>query len=372
MPRLSVVVSQGQSANPVRRKLEEDIITGLMLESGLELIVVPHLYDLSADHTGTLALTGIGGNVVVLSWMYERGCRWTLDRLGVRGQAGVSLIQPEEEQDEEETAEAEEKPRVADDRPVPSRRIYCLDLRLKPDAALYIAEVKRIAQESSLKLMGLGLGMGMTAPPSSGAVTAEQQARFVQPTNNTALPLPGNHPTQNVPVAANSAETSLPQLTRIEADTDRRWYPVIDYSRCTNCMECIDFCLFGVYGVDGAETILVEQPDNCRKGCPACSRVCPENAIIFPQHKTPAIAGADLGATESLKIDLSRLFGAPEAGESAADAAIRERDEQLLLAGRAAVGSTIEPTLVPAASKSADGQKDKFDALLDELDRLDI
>ena len=55
----------------------------------------------------------------------------------------------------------------------------------------------------------------------------------------------------------------------------RRWYPVIDYSRCTNCMECIDFCLFGVYGIDQQETILVEQPDNCRKGCPACSRVCP-------------------------------------------------------------------------------------------------
>jgi MinD superfamily P-loop ATPase len=48
-------------------------------------------------------------------------------------------------------------------------------------------------------------------------------------------------------------------------------------------MECIDFCLFGVYGVDRGETILVEQPDNCRKGCPACSRVCPENAIM----KTP-------------------------------------------------------------------------------------
>ena len=56
-------------------------------------------------------------------------------------------------------------------------------------------------------------------------------------------------------------------------------------------MECIDFCLFGVYGIDEQETILVEQPDNCRKGCPACSRVCPENAIIFPQHKTPVIAG---------------------------------------------------------------------------------
>src|SRR5205807_682007 len=26
---------------------------------------------------------------------------------------------------------------------------------------------------------------------------------------------------------------------------NRRWYPVIDYSRCTNCLECLDFCLFG-------------------------------------------------------------------------------------------------------------------------------
>ena len=91
-----------------------------------------------------------------------------------------------------------------------------------------------------------------------------------------------------------AAQDSSPStVQRIDEDAARRWYPVIDYSRCTNCMECIDFCLFGVYGVDRVETILVEQPDNCRKGCPACSRVCPENAIIFPQHKTPAIAGSN-------------------------------------------------------------------------------
>src|SRR4029079_13015602 len=126
-------------------------------------------------------------------------------------------------------------------------------------------------------------------------------------------------------------------LVRIDESPDRRWYPVIDYSRCTNCMECIDFCLFGVYGVDRVETILGEQPDNCRKGCPACSRVCPENAIIFPQHKTPAIAGsAEVSA--GLKIYLSQLFGAPEQGASAVEVAARERDEQLLLAGRDAVG----------------------------------
>ena len=103
-------------------------------------------------------------------------------------------------------------------------------------------------------------------------------------------------------------------------------------------MECIDFCLFGVYGIDQTDTILVEQADNCRKGCPACSRVCPENAILFPQHKTPAIAGsADVFA--ALKIDLSKLFGAPEG--DAVDVAVRERDEQLMLAGREVVGDVV-------------------------------
>ncbi len=93
-----------------------------------------------------------------------------------------------------------------------------------------------------------------------------------------------------------TAPVAEPVVT-IDEHPGRRWYPVIDFSRCcTNCMECIDFCLFGVYGVDGAQTILVEQPDNCRKGCPACSRVCPSNAIMFPQHKTPAIAGASVDA----------------------------------------------------------------------------
>ena len=90
------------------------------------------------------------------------------------------------------------------------------------------------------------------------------------------------------------AEAPPPRFTpeQLLAPPGRRWYPVIDYSRCTNCMECIDFCLFGVYGVDKLDRILVESQDNCKKGCPACSRVCPEQAIIFPEYKTPAIAGA--------------------------------------------------------------------------------
>ncbi|MEX2186181.1 MAG: ferredoxin family protein, partial [Pirellulales bacterium] len=134
--------------------------------------------------------------------------------------------------------------------------------------------------------------------------------------------------------------------------------------RCTNCMECIDFCLFGVYGVDKVETILVEQPDNCRKGCPACSRVCPENAIIFPQHKTPAIAGSAEMAG-GLKIDLSLLFGGG-AGQDALTTAVSERDEQLLLVGRDAVGTGVG---IPKRQQGKPQEpKDDLDSLIDALD----
>jgi hypothetical protein len=129
-------------------------------------------------------------------------------------------------------------------------------------------------------------------------------------------------------------------------------------------MECIDFCLFGVYGVDGVDRILVEQQDNCKKGCPACSRVCPANAIMFPQHKTPEIAGAEGGEVTGLKIDLSRLFGAPSALELAA----QERDVELVADGRDAVGLTVG---IPKRQEAAGAQpRDALDDLMDGLDAL--
>jgi hypothetical protein len=155
-------------------------------------------------------------------------------------------------------------------------------------------------------------------------------------------------------------------LARFLDPTPRRWHPVIDYSRCTNCMECIDFCLFGVYGVDGGERILVDQPDNCKKGCPACSRVCPEHAILFPMHKTPEIAGAPGGELGGLKIDLSKLFGGPNAMELAA----MERDTELVRDGREAVGMTVGIPKRQAGKPS--GPKDDLDNLMDQLEELGV
>lgn len=91
------------------------------------------------------------------------------------------------------------------------------------------------------------------------------------------------------------------------------WFPVIDYERCTNCMQCLSFCLFGVYGVDGENRLQVQNNDSCKTNCPACSRVCPEAAIMFPKYRSGPINGdlvnpADLNR-EKMKIDISSLLG---------------------------------------------------------------
>ena len=72
-----------------------------------------------------------------------------------------------------------------------------------------------------------------------------------------------------------------------------RWHPVIDYSRCAGCGQCMQFCLFDVYELDKEGTVTTVNPDNCKPGCPACARICPEGAIMFPLcDKDEAIAGA--------------------------------------------------------------------------------
>ena len=367
--RISVIVSQGQSSNPSKRRLEEEIIAGLMFEPGFDVTVTPHLYDLKADSTGMLAFKGISGDMIVCSWMFERAAHWILDRNHIAGHVGTTLLVNEDEEDEEEEEEEleeVEKQRVIEHRDIPNRRIYCFDLKTTNRSQDYIAEAKRILAELSVDVVSLGLG--------GAQMETSATQRFETPTNSTSLARDGSglEPTPEGNKQIETSENSGSEegnVTRIDERAPRRWYPVIDYSRCTNCLECIDFCLFGVYGVDRIDTILVEQPDNCRKGCPACSRVCPENAIIFPQHKTPVIAGsAELGT--SLKIDLSQLFGAPDKGRSAVQVAADERDQQLAIAGREIVGMQGLDKRQPNHKRNR--QRDALDQLVDQLDQLDL
>jgi Pyruvate/2-oxoacid:ferredoxin oxidoreductase delta subunit len=91
------------------------------------------------------------------------------------------------------------------------------------------------------------------------------------------------------------------------------WFPVIDYQRCTNCMQCLSFCLFDVYGVSSDNKIKVQNQSNCKTECPACSRVCPEVAIMFPKYRHSPINGDEVSSDdvrrEAMKVDISALLG---------------------------------------------------------------
>jgi Pyruvate/2-oxoacid:ferredoxin oxidoreductase delta subunit len=135
------------------------------------------------------------------------------------------------------------------------------------------------------------------------------------------------------------------------------WFPVIDYDRCTNCMQCLSFCLFGVYGADDEKRIQVQNQDNCKTNCPACSRVCPEAAIMFPKYKAGPINGdvvsdSDLNR-EKMKIDISALLGGDvyamlrNRSERARSRFSKERDSDKALAER-------QKCLVKLGSMAAD------------------
>ena len=143
---------------------------------------------------------------------------------------------------------------------------------------------------------------------------------------------------------AELAENTRSTAKAVKHGDWKPWFPVIDYDRCTNCMQCLSFCLFGVYGVDGGQKIQVQNNDNCKTNCPACSRVCPEAAIMFPKYKAGPINGdmvsdADL-QREKMKIDISALLGGDvysmlrERSDRAKTRFSKERDEKKALTER--------------------------------------
>ena len=204
----------------------------------------------------------------------------------------------------------------------------------------------------------------MTALLERGfAVTRAGASRPVAPPDRAAVVVLGQFPGQQAPVFED-ANGAVPLVCRditglessaivdwVESQREQRdafkhgqwkpWFPVIDYDRCTNCMQCLSFCLFGVYGVDDAKRIQVQENDNCKTNCPACSRVCPEAAIMFPKYKAGPING-DLVSDqdlqrEKMKVDISALLGGDvysllrERSEKAKSRFSKERDSDKAL-----------------------------------------
>jgi len=317
--KLTVIISEARPGEPEHPALQQELAGVLHDWDGVDVAIVPHLYDLAPDGPGVEYLRSVDGDMVVLSHLYPRAAFWVLDANEVRGRLGRSSFWPEADADSQDAA-AEQ---VAADEA--RRTIWCIDLREHVEAEPLLAELERIATEKGSELFS---------------------------------------------AAKNSSDPFSNGMTRIEEVTQPRWYPVVDRGRCGNCLECLNFCLFGVFSTDVSGELLIEQPDACRDGCPACARVCPSAAIMFPHFNNPAIAGDPKAKPEQRHVTLIDFFGpTPPTAPSPADLATAEREQALKELAEAQRRSGAKH---PPAEKPAAPADDDLDRLVDEVDGMEL
>lgn len=99
----------------------------------------------------------------------------------------------------------------------------------------------------------------------------------------------------------NLRQADTPPGGKPSGESNPAWYPVVDSERCSHCGQCQEFCLFGVYEKDEQGQVVVTHPEGCKNNCPACARICPEAAIIFPKAGEAPINGDQIEDEAALK-----------------------------------------------------------------------
>jgi NAD-dependent dihydropyrimidine dehydrogenase PreA subunit len=170
---------------------------------------------------------------------------------------------------------------------------------LPEEGVTYLDMREDIPAESLQSLRAMGSELGASGDAGHTPATAVPPRATETPSATSVLP----HAIEP-PSATAEAAPGAPPWTP--------WFPVIDYGRCENCQQCMGFCLFGVYGVAPDGTVLVAHAAKCKTGCPACARMCPSAAIIFPKYANAPINGGEVkeGATliEPVKVDKVTLL----------------------------------------------------------------
>jgi hypothetical protein len=306
--KIAVILAKDRHPSIQQQALHDRLLAGLEHRAGLDVTVVPHLYDLAPDGPVVRFLRSIRADMIVLAWLYPRSTYWVLEASGIQGRLGRTSSLGEEEPLESPQRKPSRHERQ-------DRTFWCFDLRRHDEPEPYLRQIAEIVARYT--------GLAERAEELAGKPNGKARV--------------------------------LEETTRL------RWYPVVDRDRCTDCKECLNFCLFGVYGLDDRGGLLVENPDACRPGCPACARICPSGAILFPQHQDPAIAGDPQAPLQGLKLDLSQIF-------SGADpAALAAEERARALADR----EGDQPDSPPGPTDSPPNKTD-VDRLIDKLDSLEF
>lgn len=148
-------------------------------------------------------------------------------------------------------------------------------------------------------------GFNSSSAASDAHDKYSDQHSFARPDEKNAL-----HSKNN---AIEERQNALREADNASSHNWIPWFPVIDHDLCIDCRQCMDFCLFGVFDLDENGKVRVVKPANCKDNCPACARICPKAAIMFPKFSDSPINGGEVDSVEKddakVKVDVNELLG---------------------------------------------------------------
>ncbi|MEY4568327.1 MAG: hypothetical protein RLY14_3297 [Planctomycetota bacterium] len=264
-PRLSIVISQAPSNNANVAEIEQQIVTKLMFEPGLDAMLIGHLNAIAVSTTDHLCLEGIRGDFALLGWQPAQEAYEQLARLGIYARPGKTPFPAHQTSGEDITQAVSEEslptfPVPATPHETPSasslpiaeqlkRRIYFIDLRHVPslhagkESQYFLDILKRILQDRQtiavpIKLAGKPSSTSTASPlstisdkqaeekkdkPSLQVITRPKEPAETQhqsPTHSPVVPSRAEAHASTTPASNDSDDPAWKQLDKLLDDFD--------------------------------------------------------------------------------------------------------------------------------------------------------
>lgn len=198
-PRISVVISQFERRQGQRADFEEQLITRLLFENGLDATLIADLKSIALDTTDHLCLEGIKGDFVLATWESPEYVADHLGRLKIGGFAIVPM---------------DGSPQLASPTGLPGKRVYYLNLNADNQLDRVINQIKKLVESKNTAVYNIG-GISLLGKPSGGA------APEASPKKEPDLAILGNiQRTDSTQESLSSQVPSTPAQRSYEASID--------------------------------------------------------------------------------------------------------------------------------------------------------
>lgn len=217
--RIPVVISQNERRHGSVADYEEQLLTRLILENGLDATLIADLKSIELDTTDHLCIEGLKGDFALATWESDQYVFDHLHRLGI---PSLEIVPVDG---------SEKKRSVRDEKAVP-KKIFLVSLDASNSIDATIQTLRELRQARSTPVFSIGLGgvasrsASSTSVPSRGAdgTLPVESMESVKPTalNPRISPMPANSQFQEQAYAVvDDGDDEFPNIDKLMEDLDK-------------------------------------------------------------------------------------------------------------------------------------------------------